>query len=171
MAVQPRTHGGDEIMWRGVQSNEELYSELKPDIVALATLLFEISEKFVANRGHFLPHGGALKENGEVMLVAGAPPSDWTTATEVLPLVHDGLRASVRECPCTAVAVAESVTVTPTGQRPTTAIKVLFEHRRGLCVAMYLPFKKKVFGGYSFGQPFTVPAKPEVRPWEDSADA
>lgn len=152
-------------------SNEELYSELKPEVVALVTPLFEISEKLVANRGNFLPHGGALGENGKVVLAAGAPPSDWTNSTEVLPLIHDGLRASVRERPCSAVAVAESVTVAPRGQRPTTAIKVLFEHRRGLCVAMYLPFKKKVFGGYSFGPPFTVPATPEVKPWDEPADA
>jgi hypothetical protein len=153
-----------------LQSKDELYLELKPDVVALATPLFEISEKFVASRGSFLPHGGALAENGEVVLVAGAPPSDWTNSTEVLPLIHAGLRVSVRERLCTAVAVAESVTVTPPGQRPTTAIKVLFEHRRGLCVAMYLPFKKKVFGGYSFGPPFTVPATPEVKPWGEPAD-
>jgi hypothetical protein len=151
-----------------VQSNEELYSDLKPDIAALATPLFELSEKFVWNRGNFLPHGGALKEGGEVILIAGAPPSDWTNATKVLPLVHDGLRASVREYLCSAVAVAESVTVTVPGQGPTTAIKILLEHRRGLCVAMYLPFnKRKLFGGYSFGPPFTVPASPEVHPWSN----
>lgn len=154
-----------------MQSSEELYSELKPDIAALATPLFEVSEKFIGNRGMFLPHGGALKESGEIILVAGAPPADWTNATEVLPLVHDGLRASVRECPCLAVAVAEDVTVAVPGQGPTTAIKVLFEHRRGLCVAMYLPFKKRVFGGYSFGSPFTVSAAPEVKPWGEALDA
>ena len=148
-----------------MQSDEELYSELKPDVAALATPLFEMSEKFVGKRGNFLPHGAALKESGDVILIAGAPPSDWTNATEVLPLVHDGLRASVRESPCAAVAVAESVTVTVPGQRPTTAIKVLLEHRRGLCVALYIPFKKRLFRGYSFGSPFTVPASPEVMPW------
>jgi hypothetical protein len=146
-------------------TNEELYAELKGDVSALATPLFEMSEQFIGKRGNFLPHGAVLRENGQVVLVAGVSPSEWTNSTEVLSLIHDGLRASARECLCTAVAVAENVTVTPRGQRPTTAIKVLFEHRRGLSVALYIPFKKKVFGGYSFGPPFTVAAAPEVKPW------
>jgi hypothetical protein len=55
-----------------LQSNEELYSELKPHIVALATLLFEISDMFVANRGNVLPHGGVLKDDRHMIFAAGA---------------------------------------------------------------------------------------------------
>jgi hypothetical protein len=47
----------------------------------------------------------------------------------------------------------------------TKAIKVLVEHNRGLTVALYLPFKKKIFRGYTFGAMFTIPANPEVYAW------
>ena len=65
-----------------------------------------------------------------------------------------------------AVGVAEDVTVTPIGQPPTQAIKVLIEHSRGLTVALYLPFKKKFLRGIVFGETFSAPASPEVNPWQ-----
>jgi hypothetical protein len=153
-----------------VTSVEALYAELKPEIASIANPLFELSEKFVAKRGNFLPHGAVLTNGDQVKLAAATPPdgSDLTNSTEVLPILHDGLRSMARESECKAVAVAESVTVTLEGQRPTAAIKVLLEHRRGLCLALYVPFKKKLFGGYAFGSPFTVPASPEVRAWASS---
>jgi hypothetical protein len=61
------------------------------------------------------------------------------------------------------------VTVTLEGKRPTKAIKVLFEHKRGLSVALYLPFEKKLFGGYIVGSPFSLPANAEVNAWPHDA--
>ena len=98
---------------------------------------------------------GAVEENG----------TGQSTSTQTLPLLHEGLRQQVRDSAARAIGVAENVTITPDGGQPTAAIKVLLEHREGLCVALYLPFKKKFLRGYEFGTPFTVPARPEVKPW------
>jgi hypothetical protein len=151
-------------------TTEEMYAELKPEIGALANQLFELSELFLRKTGNFLPHGAVLKETGEVQLVAATPDGtkDKTNSVEVLPILHEGLRAQVEAMPCRAVAVAENVTVTQEGQRPTEAIKVLFEHQRGLTVALYLPFKKKFLRGYEFGSPFSKAAEPEVLAWRAS---
>lgn len=148
-------------------ATEELYAELKPDIGAVANHLFELSETFLRKTGNFLPHGAVLTESGDVQLVAAAPDGTKrrTNSVEVLPVLHYGLRAHVKEVRCKALAVAENVTVTLDGQRPTNAIKVLFEHRRGLTVALYLPFEKKFLRGYAFGSPFSKAANPEVHAW------
>jgi hypothetical protein len=101
-----------------------------------------------------------------VPIVTVAPENETTNSTEVLPLLHEGLRASAQEKnDLVAIGVAENVTVTPDGQPSTEAIKVLLEHKRGLVVALYLPFKKKILRGYSFGQAFTVAASGEVNAW------
>ncbi|WP_263770523.1 hypothetical protein [Propionivibrio soli] len=147
----------------------ELYAELKGDVAAVANPLFDFSEQCLKKRGNFLPHGAYLGADGKVGLVAAAPENDITNSTEVLPLLHDGLCASAKEKDLIAIGVAENVTVTPNGQPSTEAIKVLFEHKRGLVVALYLPFKKKFLGGYTFGQPFTVAAAGEVNAWPQSA--
>jgi hypothetical protein len=145
-------------------SSDALYSELEPDIVALASPLFELSERFLKARNNFLPHGAVLTDGGQVKLVAGAPENDWTNSTEVLPVLHDALRQSAKEG-VKALALAENVTITPEGGKATAAIKVLFEHQRGLVVALYLPFKKRLLRGYEFGESFSVLAAPEVNAW------
>jgi len=148
-------------------SATDLYSELKPDLSQVVDALFDLSEVFLRKRGNFLPHGAVLTEDDEVKLVAAAPDgsSDFTNSTEVLPLLHDGLRQMSRDIALKAVAVAENVTVTLEGNRSTQAIKVLVEHRRGLNVALYLPFERRLFRGYSFGSTFSVAAKPEINAW------
>ena len=146
---------------------ESLYAEAKPDIAALVTPLFELSESLLKKRGNFLPHGAALTDAGKVQLIAAAPDtgSDLTNSVEVLPVLHQGLRQQAKHEALKALAVAENVTITLEGQRPTKAIKVLLEHRLGLTVALYLPFEKKLFKGYVFGNTFSVAATPEVNAW------
>ncbi len=149
-------------------TTNELYDELKLDIEAIANPLFDFSEQCLKKRGNFLPHGAVLDANGKVGLVAaaGSDPSGQSNSAEILPILHEGLRAQAKEMELVAIGVAENVTVTLQGQPSTQAIKVLFEHKRGLVIALYLPFKKK-FSGYSFGQAFTVAAAGEVNAWPE----
>ena len=144
---------------------DALYRELKPDIEKLADPLFELSQTLLEKHGNFLPHAAVLTEEGEVKLVGAAPPDDRTTSTEVLPLLHAGLREMAKTESLKAIGVAESVTVTLEGPKSTKAIKVLFEHARGLNVALYLPFEKKLFRGYLLGTVFSLGAAPEVNAW------
>ncbi|WP_152609739.1 hypothetical protein [Geobacter anodireducens] len=122
-----------------MRTRDELYAELKDDVGAIADTLFDLSEAFIRKRGNFLPHGAVLTEQGEVQLIAAAPASgnDWTNSTEILPVLHDGLRQKCKERQIKAIGVAENVTVTPEGQKSTAAIKVLFEHIEGLTIALY----------------------------------
>ncbi len=153
-----------------MSTNDDLYAELEPDIEAVAGPLFEFSTDCLRRRGNFLPHGAVLTEQGEVRLVAAVPNTerDLVNSTEVLPVLHDGLRKQARDMPLRAIGVAENVTITPEGKRSTQAVKVLFEHKRGLTTALYLPFQKRFLRGYAFGAMFSVRAAPEVNAWVDA---
>jgi hypothetical protein len=146
---------------------DDLYAELKPDIEALAEPLFGASETFVRKRGAFLPHGAALEANRSVRLVMAAPDDleASVSALEILPRLHEALRATAGETDLLAVAVCEDVTITPAGEKQTRAVKVLVEHRRGLTVALYLPWRRKLFGGCAFGGVVAMPAEAEVHAW------
>ena len=150
-----------------MSATDQMYAELKPDLSAISEQLFTLSETFLRKNGNFLPHGALLKSGGEVVLVAAAPDaeSDLVTSVEVLPLLHRGLRAQGNESHVVAVGVAENVYISQEGHAPTKAIKVLVEHRKGLTVAFYLPFEKKLFRRYDFGPSFAKAAEPEVAPW------
>ena len=150
-----------------------LFAELKPEVEALAQPLFGASEMFVRKRGGFLPHGAVLEAGGEVRLMMAAP-DDFeapVSSAEILPRLHDAIRSAAREHDLAAVAVCEDVTITPSGERPTKAVKVLIEHRRGLTVALYLPWKRKLLAGHVFGEVIAQAADPEVQPWGDCATA
>ena len=148
---------------------DELFEELRSHIEALAEPLFGASAMFVRKRGAFLPHGAVLEAGGEVRIVmASAGDLDEAVSPpEVLPLLHDALRVTVGKDDIAAVAVCEDVTIALEGQKPTKAVKVLIEHRRGLTVALYLPWQKKIFGGPTFGEVVALPAQAEVRPWNE----
>jgi hypothetical protein len=152
-----------------MNSTDALYSELKPAIAAVADQLFDLSEAFLRNQGNFLPHAAILTDDGDIRLVGTGRECDLTNSVEVLPLLHDGLRQQAREIPLQSIGVAENVTVTFEGQRPTKAIKVLFEHKRGLTVAIYLPFEKKLLRGYIMGSTISRLAAPEVNAWRHYA--
>ena len=157
-----------------MSESDDLYAELKPDIEALAAPLFDLSESSVRKRAAFLPHGAVLDAKGETRLVMAAPPGfedRAISAIEVLPMLHEGLRAEASKEPLQAIAVCEDVTIVPEGEKKTSAIKVLVEHQRGLCVALYLPYKRKLLGGYNLGSIFVQLASPEVRIWSDDESA
>ena len=148
-------------------ANEQaLFTELKPELSEIANFLFDAAETFLKRQDSFLPVGAVMTNEGEVITVAAAPAGpDLTTADVVLPRLHEALRANVRQREIKAVAVVEDVKITPPGQRQTRAIKVLIEHKRGLSVAFYLPFKRHRSGKLETGEPLANAANPEIKPW------
>jgi hypothetical protein len=152
---------------------DDLFAELKPDIESLAGPLFDVSETFLSKRGAFLPHGAVRAADGTVRMVMAAPDGagDSVTAIDVLPRLHEALRYAAGADDLAAVAVCEDVTVTRAGQKPTKAVKVLVEHRRGLTVALYEPWHRKLLGGCEFGESWASRAEPEVSPWGSGGSA
>jgi len=149
------------------KTQAELYGALKDDVAAVTDPLVDLSMTLLRKYGNFLPHGLVLRDEGKNTMV-GAMEENGTgksTSTETLPLLHAGLRQQAQIVGVRAIGVAENVTVTQEGSKPTAAVKVLLEHREGLCVALYFPFRKNVLSGYEFGTPFSVPAQPEINPW------
>lgn len=96
------------------------------------------------------------------MLADPGGDQDATTSDEVLPVLHEAMRAKFVQGSIEATGVAENVTISTKDSETTEAIKVMFEHRKGLTIAFYLPFKKKFLRGYSFGETIVMYAEPEV---------
>ena len=123
-----------------------------------------MGEQQVSKRGAYLPFGATLNAAGEIGLDAATSGAEFESTLEVLPLLHEGLRAQAEQEDVVAVAVCEWVTITTDGTQ-TNAMKVLIEHRRGLTVAFYVPCDKKLFKGWQFKPMFAIEAEPEVNAW------
>jgi len=144
---------------------QALYKELGNDVDRMIGPLFEFGEQQIRKRGQFLPYGATLFQSGEIGLQAGTSGEEFESTIEVLPVLHDALRARVKEGGIAAIAVCEWVNIVLTDGQPTDAMKVLVEHERGLTVAFYVPCHKSFVGGWQFGEMFVQPAEPEIRPW------
>jgi hypothetical protein len=149
-----------------MSSLAELYTELKTDVVAIADPLFEHSQKRLRGSGDFLPHAAVLDAEGKVVLIGAMTGSKngQANATQILPMVHGGIRQMAREKVLVAFGIAQNVTLTR-GDMPMQAIKVQLEHERGLSVALFLPFHESAEGEYYFGESFVTPATPELNLW------
>jgi hypothetical protein len=154
-----------------VAERNVLYRELRPVMETLTNPVFEFSETCVRKRNGFLPHGAVLTPEGEVVLVAAATelaPDAMAASEDVLPLLHVALREAALSREAVAVALSEDVTIRRGFGLPTRAIKVLFEHRRGLVVALYEPIRRRLLRGYAFGKMIAKDAVPEIKAWSDS---
>ncbi|MEP1696656.1 MAG: hypothetical protein ABJJ69_08980 [Paracoccaceae bacterium] len=142
---------------------EQLYEDQFLETTPLFETMFDLSSSLIIKSGNFLPHGGYLNREGQISLCAAAPENDMTNSTEVLPLLHDGLRVQTSEWSTLAVAVSESVLL---GENRTPAIKVLIEHRDGMTLALYKTWRKRLLRGPVFDDMFTNDAAPEVGNWK-----
>jgi len=142
-----------------------LYNELKDDMRSIMEPLIDLAKQQIRRHGTFLPFGASLDGTGQVALKAAGTEQETASSIEILPILHDGLRATAADRQITAVAVCEWVRITPEGGSQTDAIKVLVEHRRGLTVAFYRPCRRRLLRGWTFGETMALPAQPEVRPW------
>jgi hypothetical protein len=145
---------------------DTLYKELQADFDRLSSSLFEFAEQQVRKNGMFLPFGAILKQGGEITFEAATSGEEIQSCIEVLPMFHEGLRATVKQGGVSALAICEWVKITPEGRKQTDAMKVLVEHERGLTVAFYVPCRKSVFRGWSFEEMFAQQVEPEVMAWE-----
>jgi len=113
----------------GLTITDNLYKELQPDLNRIVEPLFEFGEQQVRKRGAYLPFGATLNAAGEISLDYATGGSEIESPLDVLPLLHEGLRARAKEESLLAVAVCEWVTITTDGTQAN-AMKVLVEHRR-----------------------------------------
>lgn len=144
----------------------EIYKAVKPDLSAVAGPLFVQSEKLLKERGDFLPHAAVLHSEGKLSLMGAmsGSPGAFANSWHILPLIRDGLRALARERSLAAVGIAERVDVVP-GAGPMRAVKVQLEHREGLAIAFYMPFRREDSGEYTFGTMVTLFTEFEVDAW------
>src|SRR5688572_20038875 len=150
-----------------MNTHQELYAAVKPELGALAGPLFDQSEKRLRERGYFLPHAAVLSADGRVALLDAmcATPGGFANSDHILPMLRDGLRSMATERHLTAIGIAEIVDSIPDGAQ-TRAIRVLLEHKVGLTLSLYFPVSQGDVGEYQFGKPVSYFTAPEIHAWQ-----
>jgi hypothetical protein len=109
---------------------------------ALLNASLPFAKQQLAKHGEFFPYGVAMGRDGQIRMVAGYTGTERPPSTEVLDILYEGLRSKADEDRGAAV-VAD---VRLRGEE-TDAIQVEVEHREGLALKVFLPYRKKRFGG------------------------
>jgi hypothetical protein len=109
---------------------------------ALLNAAIPFAQQQLAKHGEFFPYGVAMTRDGQTGMVAGYTGTERPPSTEVLDIIYEGLRSKADENRAAAV-VAD---VRLKGEEAD-AIQVEVEHRDGIALKIFLPYRKKRFGG------------------------
>lgn len=143
-------------------NSDELFEEIKPDIDELARLLINTAAELIRKSGTFAPLGAVLSPMGQARLITAV------SAGAAVTLVHEALRNAGRAGNVRAVAVCQSTRIVlPDDTEVKESIRVLVEHKRGLCLELFVPYRRRLFGGYKFEPMHLRLAQAEVCLWLD----
>ncbi|TME87273.1 MAG: hypothetical protein E6I43_03380 [Chloroflexi bacterium] len=109
---------------------------------ALLNAALPFAKQQLTTHGEFFPYGVAMSREGQIALIAGYTGTERPPSTEVLDILYEGLRSKAEQNRGAAV-VAD---VRLRGEEPD-AIQVEVEHREGVALKVFLPYRKKRFGG------------------------
>lgn len=146
---------------------QDISEDVQFDILGrLAQALIQGVTPQIAETGTFKPIGGLLVAGPQVLLVnvsADAPPENVSDEM-LMSGVHGAIQTQAKKTPTEAVA-----TCTPAmfdlGQGEVAAVKVVAEHRAGLCAAFHVPWTRTEGGEVQMQAADAEEVDAEVADW------
>ena len=122
---------------------EELMDEVLP-----------FAQQMLERHSEFIPYGGAMKPNGEIVSVAGYDGDEYPASQDIINLLKGAFRAAGKSGEYKATAIVFGVRVVPPGSEETTdAIAVELDHKENYSVVVLFPYQL-INGAVEFGQVF-----------------
>jgi hypothetical protein len=117
-------------------------SDAKGDCQALMNSVLPFAEQMLTNHGEFLPFGGAITPDGEIVSIGGDTGNERPKSADVIALLKGGLIDAARMGKYKATAIVYDVRVTvPSTREKSDAIAVALDHRDNYSVVVYFPYK------------------------------
>ena len=117
-------------------------AECQSDLDALLNAALPFAMEMLTKRGEFFPYGVVMSRDGEIAMIAGYTGTEKPPSTEVLDVLYEGLRTKAEENRGAAVVADVRLKA-----ENTDAIQIEVEHREGTALKVFLPYRKRVFGG------------------------
>lgn len=123
--------------WRDTAS-----AQCQADMDELLNAALPFARQQLAKHGEFFPYGVAMTRDGKVAMIAGYTGTERPPSNEVLGILYEGLRARAEEHRGAAVVADVRLRA-----EATDAIQIEVEHREGIALKVFQPYRKKRFGG------------------------
>lgn len=131
-------------------------SNPKADCEALMNSVLPFAEQMLTTHGEFIPFGGAMRPDGQLVSIAGYDGNEHPKSVDVISLMKDGLIAAARKGEYKATAIIYDVRVKlPSAEEKSDAIAVSLNHRDNYSVIVLFPYKidnGKLILGTDFAQ-------------------
>jgi len=126
--------------------------EGKDEAQQLMDSVLPFAEQMLNKHGEFVPYGGAMKSNGEIISVAGTDGEEQPKSTDIIQILQDGFRNEAENGNYKATAIVYDVRVrSPERGDPSDAIAIALDHKSGYSVVVLLPYKLEN-GQLEYGQ-------------------
>jgi hypothetical protein len=114
----------------------------KADCETLMDSLLPFAEQMLTAHGEFIPFGGAMRPDGQVVSVAEYDGHEHPKSVDIISLMKNGFVASARKGEYKATAIVYDIRVTlPSTHEKSDAIAVSLNHRDHYSIIVLLPYK------------------------------
>src|SRR6185312_16353105 len=137
------THRGTVVISSVLSPWKPNMPDPKSDAEILMNAALPFAEKMLAEHSAFFPYGAAMKDNGEIVNVAGYDGQQHPPAQEIIDLLYTELRKDASKGTYKATAIVYDVRVTPPGKTAITdAIAIALEHRENYSAIVVFPYSR-----------------------------
>jgi hypothetical protein len=133
-----------------------------PDLEELLNALVPFGQEMLSKHGEFFPFGATMSIDGEIIAEAAYDGDEQPPSEQLIELLTQTFRQKAASGQIRAAGICCDVRTIPPGQKDKTdAVCLKLEHQSGEAANLYLPYKKRLFGGYKYGEIFGVARTPE----------
>jgi hypothetical protein len=125
-----------------LSADAQTMSHPKADCEALMNSVLPFAKQMLERHGEFLPFGGAMRTNGELVAVAGYDGSEHPPTPVLIRLIKDGFVEAARKKEYKATALVYDVRVKlPSSGEKSDAVAISLNHRDSYSVIVLFPYK------------------------------
>ena len=89
----------------------------KAEVEEIMNELLPFGQQMIEKQGEFIPFGGAMKPDGEIVYVAGFDGDEHPSSHDIINLLRDGYRLAARKSQYKATAIFYDVRAIPPGSK------------------------------------------------------
>jgi len=133
----------------------------KTDFDQLLNTLIPFAQEMIAKHGEFFPFGSSIGMDGKIHIDNPYEDNNSPTSQLIIDLITQAFRRSALDGKIRAAGICYDVRTIPPGKnKKTDAIWISLEQRTGEAVDVIVPYKKGLFGKYSYGKLFAADREP-----------
>lgn len=132
------------------------------DFDQLINTLIPFAQEMISKHGEFFPFGSSIGTDGKVDLNAPYEVNNCPTSQLIIDVMTQAFRQSALDGKIRAAGICYDVRTIPPGKnKKTDAIWLSLEQQSGEAVDVIVPYKKGIFGNYSYGKFFAADRAPQ----------